>query len=133
MTAATAAMLPAPTPAAEAKLARALSEAARKELALKLAKEFGQAAREETGEGQTGGASDAPHPAADAKPERQQRTIELPREFNEAAANPYDTGGDDGPRPEPPDDGPDDHDPDDRGPSPGRPRRTRKRDLDRGR
>lgn len=131
----------APKPAAEAKLARDLAKAAKGDKprsSIKLAKEFAKVAREETGEGESSGASGAPHPAAEPKIERQQqRKVDLPREFNEAAANPYDTGDGNGPGPEPPGYGPDDHDPDDRGPAPDRPRprprRTRKRDLDRGR
>ena len=123
----------APKPAAEPKLAPELAKAAKADkprTKIRLAREFAKVAREEGGEGEAGGASGAPRPAAEPKIERQQRKIDLPREFNEAAANPYDTGGGDGPRPDPPDDGPDD-----RGPKPDRPRprRTRKRDLDRGR
>lgn len=129
----------APKPAAEPKLAHELAKAARGESPrTKLAKEFAKVARDETGEGESsGGVSDAPHPAAEPKIERQRRKIDLPREFNDVAANPYDTGGDDSPRPEPPGDGPDDRGPDDRGPAPDRPRprrtRKRQRDLDRGR
>jgi len=113
-------------------LARELAEAARERQEskkIRLADEFTRAAREESGEGESGGsASGGPQPAAEPKIERQNsRKIDLSREFNEAAANPDDAGGDGGLARKPRDDGPDNN-----GPGNNRPRRKRRRDFDRG-
>ncbi len=135
-------------------LARELAEAAQGRRApkkIKLREEFTRVAKDESGEGETGGAAAAgtPPPAAEPKIEpRPVRTIDLPREFNAAAADPNTPpgGGGDGPSVKPPDPGPQNDGPDDRGPlrphddGPDdsdpprpRPRRRRERDLDRGR
>lgn len=111
-------------------LAQELREAALEEKAsrkIKLAEEFARAAREEEGDSGGGSSSGAPIPAPEPKIERQGRQKgDLSHEFNAAAFNPDDPDdGDDGVRPEQDDKGPDDDTP--------KPRRTRKRDLDRER
>ncbi len=122
-------------------LARELAEAAqgRKEgRTIKLRDEFARAAKEEDGKGENGGAASAgtpPAPAAEAAIEQRppSRTIDLPREFNAAAADPNTppAGGGGGPTVKPHDPGPQNDGPEDEGPP--RPHRRRERDLDRGR
>jgi hypothetical protein len=117
-------------------LARELAEAARERQErrkIKLADAFERAAREESGEAESGGgASGGPQPPPEPRIKHQnQRKVDLSREFNDAAANSGDAGGDGGLTREP-----DGREPEDDGPGndrPRRPRRPRTRDLDRGR
>jgi len=115
-------------------LARELAEAAQERQAnkkVKLTEEFARAAREEGEEGDSSGsASTALAPAGEPKIERSNRYAgDLSREFNAAAEDSGDQGGDGGlsPKPDDPGGGGSGNS------SPTRPRRTRKRDLDRGR
>lgn len=119
-------------------LAQELAEAARERKAgkaIKLADEFARAARDESGESESGsGATGMPQPAEKPKIERQPApTIDLPREFNAAAAGPSkpQDGGGGRPSVKPNDPAPENDG--SRDPDPPRPRPTRKRDLDRGR
>lgn len=112
-------------------LTRDWTEATTPTRKIDLRKSFPDSARGDEGENTGGGASEAPAPAAESKiRRRKRRKIRLEREFNKAADPDRDGRGDDsggGPhkrrRRE--------RDPPERD-GPPRPRRTRKRDFDRG-
>lgn len=118
-------------------LARELAEAAREgrdDKKIRLTDEFARVARDESGAGESeGGRSGVPAPTAElAATQGRPRRIDLSGEFNAAANDANDaSGGDGGLTQHRRDAGPDGDGPGNGRPR--RPRRTRKRDLDRGR